>query len=83
MIEETKDNNPKLTFSGIHKSYTKYGSYTIKQREVPMDEPIYVGFAVSQWSRLIMYETQCDKFQKYSGEQRILSRYYQRPIKSQ
>ena len=60
-----KEQQPKLTFNGIHKSYTSYGSYTIKQREVPMDEPIYVGFAVSQWSRLLMYETQCDKFLTY------------------
>ena len=30
----------KLTFSGIHKSYEHYDSYTFKQNEVLMDKPI-------------------------------------------
>ena len=36
----------KLTFNGIHKSYTNYRSYTFKQNEAAMDKPIYVGFAI-------------------------------------
>ena len=47
----------KLTFNGIHKSYTDYSSYTFKQIEVTMDKPIYVGFAILELSKLHMYET--------------------------
>ena len=30
----------KLTFSGFHKSYKNYDSYTFRQNEVLMDKPI-------------------------------------------
>ena len=42
----------KLTFNGIHKSYTNYGSYTFKQNEVLLDNPIYLGFAILETSKL-------------------------------
>ena len=35
-----------LTFNGIHKSYENCYSYTVKQNEVLMDKPIYLGFSV-------------------------------------
>ena len=44
----------KLTFNGIHKSYTKNGNYTFKQNEVLMDKPIYLGYAVLELSKLLM-----------------------------
>ena len=47
----------KLTFNGIHKSYENCYSYTIKQNEVLMDKPIYLGFTVLELSKLLMYET--------------------------
>ena len=47
----------KLTFKGIHKSYENCYSYTIKQNEVLMDKPIYLGFTVLELSKLLMYET--------------------------
>ena len=47
----------KLKFSGIHKSYGKYESYTFKQNEVLKGKPIYLGFSVLETSKLIMYET--------------------------
>ena len=53
----------KLTFNGIHKLYTNYNSYTFKQNEVLMDQPIYVGFALLEVSKSLMYETFHDKFQ--------------------
>ena len=51
----------KLTFNGIHKSYENYNSYTFKQNEVLMDKPIYLGFSVLELSKLLMYETYYDK----------------------
>ena len=53
----------KLTFNGIHKSYTIYDTYTFKQKEVFMDKPIYLGFAVLELSKLLMYETYYNKLQ--------------------
>ena len=46
-----------LTFIGLHKSYTNYNSYTFKQNEVLMDQPIYLGFTIIELSMLLMYET--------------------------
>ena len=44
--EETVKQQSKLTFNGIHKSYTIYDSYTFKQKDVFMDKPSYLGFVV-------------------------------------
>ena len=43
--------------NGIHTSYTNYDSYTSKQNEVVTDKPIYLGFALLELSKLLMYET--------------------------
>ena len=55
----------KLTFSGIHKSYENYDSYTFKQNEVLKDKPNYLRFSVLELSKLIMYEIYYDKLQPY------------------
>ena len=47
----------KLIFIGIHKSYENCDNYTFKENEVRMDQPIYLGFAVLELSKLLMYET--------------------------
>ena len=47
----------KLTFNGIHKSHENCDSYTFKENEVKMDKLIYLGFAVLELSKLLMYET--------------------------
>ena len=67
--EKTIKPQSKLTFSGIHKSYTIYDGYTFKQNEVTMDKPIYLGFAVLELSKLLMYETYYDKLQPYFGRE--------------
>ena len=58
-------NQSKLTFNGLHKSYTNYESYTFKQSEVLTDKPTYLGFAILQLSKVLMYETYFDKLQPY------------------
>ena len=52
----------KLTFNGTHKSYENCDIYTLKQSEVNMDKPIYLGFAILEMSKLHMYETYYDKY---------------------
>ena len=65
----------KLTFNGIHKSYENCYSYTVRQNEVLMDKPIYLGFTVLELSNLLMYETYYDKLQPYFGQENIQLHY--------
>ena len=65
----------KLTFNGIHKSYENYDSYTFKQNEVLMDKPIYFGFSVLEFSKLLMYETFYDISQPYFGQEKFHLQY--------
>ena len=65
----------KLTFNGIHKSYENCYSYTVRQNEVLMDKPIYLGFTVLELSNLLMYETYYDKLQTYFGQEIIQLHY--------
>ena len=64
-----------LTFNGFHKSYENCDSYTIKQNEVLMDKPIYLGFTVLELSKLLMYETYYDKLQPYFAQENIQLHY--------
>ena len=65
----------KLTINGIHRSYENYDSYTIKQNEVLMDKPIYLGFSVLELSKLLLYETYYDKLQPYFAQENIQLHY--------
>ena len=65
----------KLTFNGIHKSYENCDSYTFKQNEVLMDNPIYLGFTVLELSKLHMYETYYDKLQPCFGQENLQLHY--------
>ena len=55
----------KLTFNGIHKTYENCDSYTFKQNQVVMDKAIYICFAILEFSKLHMYETYYDTLQPY------------------
>ena len=61
----------KLTFNGIHTSYENCNSSTLKQNEVLMDKPIYLGFSVLQLSKVLMYEIYYDKLQPNFGQENI------------
>ena len=62
-INSIIEQQSKLTFNGIQKSYQNCDSYTFKQNEVVMDKAVYVGFAIIEMSKLHMYETYFDKLQ--------------------
>ena len=58
----------KLTIFGIHKSYENYDSYTIRQNQVLMDKPIYLGLAVLELSKFLMYISYYLRLQPYFGQ---------------
>ena len=60
IIKKIINQQSKLTFNGIQKSYENYYSYTFKKNGVVMDKAIYVGFAILELSKLHMYETYYD-----------------------
>ena len=45
-IKKIIDQQSKLTFNCIQKSYENYDSYTFKQNQVVMDKAIYAGFNI-------------------------------------
>ena len=65
----------KLTFNGLKKPFENYDSYTIKQIEVLLDKPIYLGFAILELSKLILYETFSNKLQPYFGQKNLQLHY--------
>ena len=65
----------KLTFNGIQKSYENYYSYTFVKNEVVMDKAIYVGFAILELSKLHLYETYYDTLQPYFGQENLQLHY--------
>ena len=68
---EIKKQQSKLTFNGIHKSYENCDSYTLKQNEVLMDKPIYLGFSVLELSKLLIYEIYYGILQPYFGQENL------------
>ena len=61
----------KLTFNGVQKSYENYDSYTFKKNEVVMDKTRYVGFAILEMSKLHMYETYYDTLKPYFSQENL------------
>ena len=65
----------KLAFNGICKSFDNCDSYLIKEHEILMDKPIYLGFAILELSKLHLYDTYYDKLQPYFGQENIQLHY--------
>ena len=74
-VKKIINQQSKLTFDGIHKSYENCDSYTFKQNQVVMDKAIYVGFAILELSKLHMYETYYDTLQPYFGQENLQLHY--------
>ena len=47
----------KMPSAGNHKSYENCNSYSLKQNEVKMDEPSFLGFSVLGLRKSHMYRT--------------------------
>ena len=75
-IKEIIDQQSKLSFNGIHKSYENCDSYTFKQNLVVMGKAIHVGFAILELSKLHMYETYYDTLQPYFGQENLQLHYF-------
>ena len=71
IIKKFFNQQSKLTFCGIQKTYENYYSFTFKKNEVVMDKAIYVGFAILELSKLHMYETYYDTLQSYFGQEKL------------
>ena len=61
----------KLTFYSIDKSYTNHDRYTFKQNEDSMDKSFYLGFSILEISKLLIYESYYDRLQPYLGEEKL------------
>ena len=74
-VKKIINQQSKLTFNGIQKSYENSDSYTFKQNQVVMDKAIYVGFAILELSKLHMYETYFDVLQPFFGQENLQLHY--------
>ena len=74
-IKKIVDQQSKLTFNGIQKTYENYYSFTYKKKEIIMDKAIYVGFSILELSKLHMYETYYDTLQPYFGQENLQLHY--------
>ena len=61
----------KITFNRTQKSDTLNDFSCFKKKEIRLDKPIYVGFAILKLSKLLMYDTYYDKLQPYFGQENI------------
>ena len=70
-VKKIINQQSKLTFNGIHKSYENCDSYTFKQNQVVMDKARYVDFAILELIKFHMYETYYDTLQPYFGQENL------------
>ena len=74
-VKKLINQQSKLTFNGIHKSYENCDGFTFKQNQVVMDKAIFDGFAILELSKLHMYETYYDTLQPYFGQENLQLHY--------
>ena len=74
-IKKIVDQQSKLSFNVIQKTYENYYSFTYKKNEIVMDKAIYIGFAILELSKLHMYESFYDTLQPYFGQENLQLHY--------
>ena len=74
-IKKIINQQSKLTFNGIQKTYENYYSFTYKKNEIVMDKALYVGFSILELSKLHMYETYYDTLQPYFSQENLQLHY--------
>ena len=65
----------KQAFNRIHRSCTIHDIYTFKHKEVLLEKPICLEFAVLKLSKIFMYKAHYDKLQTYFGEKNMKLHY--------
>ena len=73
--EKSTEQQSNLPSNGFHKSYTIYDSYTFKENEALMDKPIYLGFAILELSKSLLWETYYVKLQPYFSRESLQLHY--------
>ena len=58
----------KLPFVDKIAEYEKFNLYSFNKETIKFTKPIYVGFCVFEFSKLLLYERYYDKMQPYFGE---------------
>ena len=64
-IDQIIKRQSKLSFKGTMDHYSKFSVYKIDKEKTVFDKPIYLGFTVSELSKLLMYEFYYNKLQPY------------------
>ena len=64
-IDQIIKRQSKLSFKRINMHYSTFSLYKFDKEKTVFDEPIYLGFSVSELSKLVMYEFYYHKLQPY------------------
>ena len=64
-IDQIIKRQSKLSFKGIVDHYSKFSVYKFDKEKTVFDKPIYLGFSVSELSKLLMYEFYYHTFEPY------------------
>ena len=64
-IDQILKRQSKLGFKGIVDHYSKFSVYKFDKEKTVFDKPIYLGFTVSELSKLLMYDFYYNKLQPY------------------
>ena len=64
-IDQIIKRQSKLSFKGIVDHYSKFSVYTFDKEKTVFDKQIYLGFTVSELSKLLMFEFYYNKLQTY------------------
>ena len=70
-IHKILNRQSKLSFDDKIAEYEKFNLYSFNKETIKFTKPIYVGFSVSDLSKLLMYEWYSDKMQLHYGEDNL------------